>query len=269
MVESERLLLGEPVARAALDAAAGAGFAASGVFSYLANTIRANGREIPYSVIAAADLGQGALTAVERAGAGGLPAPIAADESIWLNEWASRDLGTSPGDLVEVDYYRWHDSGRLSTETAHFRLAGVVAIGGDVDAAMAPEVPGVSDARDLRAWDPPFPMDMRRIRPADEEYWQRHRATPKAFVTLARGQQLWRSRFGQLTSVRLALPGGDAATAAVAREPRLAAFAEALQRQARRGGRGLRHHTREGAGTRRVAREPPTSASTSSTSASS
>ena len=229
VVESERLLLGEPVARAALDAAAGAGFAASGVFSYLANTIRANGREIPYSVIAAADLGQGALTAVERAGAGGLPAPIAADESIWLNQWASRDLGTSPGDLVEVDYYRWHDSGRLSTETAHFRLAGVVAIGGDVDAAMAPEVPGVSDARDLRAWDPPFPMDMRRIRPADEEYWQRHRATPKAFVTLARGQQLWRSRFGQLTSVRLALPGGDAATAAVAREPRLAAFAEAFR----------------------------------------
>ncbi len=148
VVESARLLLDEPVARAAFDAAAGAGLDASGVFSYLANTIRANGREIPYSVIAAADLGQGALTAVQRADAGGSPAPIAADESIWLNEWASRDLRASPGDLVEVDYYRWQDSGRLSTETARFRLAGVVAIGGDVDAAMAPEVPGVSDARD-------------------------------------------------------------------------------------------------------------------------
>ncbi len=228
VVESERFLLGEPVARAAFEAAAGTKLAASGVFSYLANTIRANGREIPYSVITAADLGRGALTAVERVDAGA-PPPVTPDESIWLNQWASRDLGAAPGDLVEVDYYRWHDSGRLSTETARFRLAGVVAIGGDVDAAMAPEVPGVSDARDLRAWDPPFPMDMRRIRPDDEDYWQRHRATPKAFVTLARGQQLWRSRFGQLTSVRLALPGGDAATAAVAPEPGLSAFAEAFR----------------------------------------
>ena len=229
-VESERLLLGEPVARAALGAAANAGFAASGVFSYLANTIRANGREIPYSVIAAADLGQGALTGVTRADAGEAPAASAPDESIWLNQWAARDLQASPGDLVEVDYYRWHDSGRLSTETARFRLAGVVAIGGDVDTAMAPEVPGVSEARDIRAWDPPFPMDMRRIRPADEDYWQRHRATPKAFVTLARGQQLWRSRFGQLTSVRIAIPGGDGGTAAAgAPALPLAAFAGALR----------------------------------------
>jgi hypothetical protein len=230
-VESERLLLGGPVARAALDAAANAGFATSGVFSYLANALRANGREIPYSVIAAADLGEGALTAVTRVDAGEAPAAISPEESIWLNEWAARDLQTSPGDLVEVDYYLWHDSGRLSAETARFRLAGVVAIGGDVDAALAPEVPGVSEARDIRAWDPPFPMDVRRIRPADEDYWQRHRATPKAFVTLARGQQLWRSRFGQLTSVRLAVPGSAVGTTAAAGRQAnlLAAFAEALR----------------------------------------
>ena len=218
VVESARLLIDEPAARAALDAAAEAGFKTSGVFSYLANSIRANGREIPYSVIAAADLGAGALTAVQRMDVREAPAPVAPGESIWLNEWAWRELGVSPGDPVEVDYYRWQEGGTLSTETARFRLAGVVSIGGDVDAAMAPSLPGVSDARDIRAWDPPFPVDLRRIRPADEDYWHRYRATPKAFITLARGQELWRSRFGQLTSVRVGAP-----------EAGLPAFAEALR----------------------------------------
>lgn len=213
-VESARILLDERLAAAATDAAADAGFVSSGVFSYLANAIRGNGREIPYSVVTAAVLGRGALTALRAVGAGAPPAsPVAPDESIWLNEWAWRELGVSRGDPIELDYYRWREDGRLTTETAHFRLAGVVAIDGDVDGSLAPAVPGISDARDMRGWDPPFPMDLGRIRQVDEDYWHQYRATPKAFITLARGQQLWRSRFGQLSSVRLAMPQDDAASA--------------------------------------------------------
>jgi hypothetical protein len=231
VVESDRILLGEPIVRAALEAAAGTGLAASGVFSYLANAIRANGREIPYSVIAAADLWRGALTSVTRVEAGMSGAPATADDAIWLNEWACHDLGVAPGDAIEVDYYLWQESGRLSAQTARFRLAGVVSIGGDVDPALAPDVPGVSEARDIRAWNPPFPMDMRRIRDADEDYWHRHRATPKAFVTLARGQALWRSRFGQLTSIRVAQPDHGAAAAGGAADAALGAFREALRKK--------------------------------------
>ena len=58
IIEHDRLLLSAPLADAALSAAADTSMPASAVFSYLANTIRANGREIPYSVIAAADLGR-------------------------------------------------------------------------------------------------------------------------------------------------------------------------------------------------------------------
>ena len=160
-----------------------------------------------------------------RIGADG-PVPEAsppADDGIWLNEWASRELRIAPGDPVEVDYYRWQEQGQLTTETARFRLAGVVAIGGDVDATLAPEFPGISEARDIRDWDPPFPMDLRRIRPADEDYWHRYRATPKAFVTLARGQQLWSSRFGGLSSVRVAAPpdaAGEPASPPAIERPR-------------------------------------------------
>ena len=57
-----------------------------------------------------------------------------------------------------------------------------------LDSSLAPDVPGVTDARSLSQWDPPFPIDLCRIRPQDEEYWQHHRATPKALIPLARAQ---------------------------------------------------------------------------------
>ena len=214
-VESRRVFLDDVAAQAAKAAAAAAGLEASGVLSYLANAIRVGAREIPYSVIAAADLGQGALSGVRGPAGDPLP-PVALEErdAIRLNEWAWRDLGSPAACDVEVDYYHWEESGTLATRTARFKLAGVVAVGGNVDAALAPEFPGITDAASIRAWDPPFPLDLRRIRPRDEEYWNRFRATPKAFIALARGQELWGSRFGRLSAVRMATPGGMSSLAA-------------------------------------------------------
>ena len=105
-----------------------------------------------------------------------------------------------------------------------------MAIGGDVDPALAPDVPGVSDAKSMGDWDPPFPIDLGRIRPSDEEYWTTHRATPKAFVTLGRGRALWGSRYGLSTSVRAALPPSVRAAGADAVDP-AARVATALRRR--------------------------------------
>lgn len=211
-VESSRMLLDEPITRAAFATATAAGLKGSGVFTYLANSIRAGGREIPYSIITAADLGQGALTSVK--GADGQPFAASAVpgwDSIWLNSWAANDLRISPGETVpgetvEVDYYVWQNEGRLATRTARFHLAGIVEIGGDVNADLTPDYPGITETRSISDWDPPFPIDLRRIRPQDEEYWNRHKATPKAFVTLSAGQELWRSRYGSLSAVCIAFP---------------------------------------------------------------
>jgi putative ABC transport system permease protein len=225
-VESARVLLDGGIATAAFDAAKRAGQPASGVLAWLANTIRARGREIPYSVIAAADLGQGALRDV-RVVTGSAMAPGGSDSPppIWLNEWAAKDLGVSLGEPVEVEYYRWEESAGLVTHTTGFTLAGIVAIGGDVDGSLVPDVPGVTGAKTLRAWDPPFPIDLRRIRPADEDYWERHRGTPKAFVTLSVGQALWQGRYGSLTAVRVPLPAATFGPAVGSRiDPEAAGF---------------------------------------------
>ena len=69
-----------------------------------------------------------------------------------------------------------------------------------------PEYPGVTDAKSLTDWNPPFPIDLAKVRPQDETYWREHRATPKAFISLTDGQRLWagdHKRFGELTSLRI------------------------------------------------------------------
>ena len=83
-------------------------------------------------------------------------------------------------------------------------LAGEAA-----DRDFAPEYPGITESNSLHDWDPPFPLDLRRVRPIDEQYWKQYRTTPKAFIPLARGQQLWGTRFGRLTSIRI-FPPSDA-----------------------------------------------------------
>src|SRR6185503_4812193 len=80
---------------------------------------------------------------------------------------------------------------------------------------LAPEYPGITAAISLSDWDPPFPVDLSRVRPQDEAYWKQYRTTPKAFIDFTRGQKLWTTRFGASTSVRFALAEGtDAAEAA-------------------------------------------------------
>jgi putative ABC transport system permease protein len=199
-LEGSRILLEDAVAHSAIQAASECGLKTSPVFSYLANTIQAGGKSIPYSVITAVDLGRGAMEFVQ-ATQGSLAND--SESSIWLTDWAMQDLGAAVGDAVDIDYYVWVEPGSLLTRNTSFRLAGVIPTSGQVNATLAPEIPGITEARSISDWDPPFPVDLSRIRREDEDYWNQYKATPKAFVALARGQQLWHSRFGNLTSVRV------------------------------------------------------------------
>ncbi|RPI13158.1 MAG: ABC transporter permease, partial [Acidobacteriales bacterium] len=83
-------------------------------------------------------------------------------------------------------------------------LAGAAA-----DQEFAPQYPGITESKTLHDWDPPFPLNLSRIRPIDEQYWNQHRTTPKAFIRLDRGRDLWGSRHGSLTSIRV-FPPSDA-----------------------------------------------------------
>src|SRR6185436_12087375 len=124
---------------------------------------------------------------------------------IVINDWTARDLGVKPGDPLTLDYYVWQEPGFLETRTAEFRVAAIVPIAGAAaDRDLAPDYPGISEADTLGDWDPPFPIDLKRVRPKDEDYWKQYRTTPKAFIPYEEGKRLWGSRrYGDRTSIRI------------------------------------------------------------------
>ena len=207
-LESREFVLSPPVADAALAAAAAADAVVLPVLTYLANSTRREGRVMPYATVAALpselpeDFGKLRLL-------NGSPAPPLHGSQILLNRWAAEDLAASAGDTLTMRYYRV-EGGEALAETSHvFQVAGVVRLEGlGADPSLTPDFPGIHDAEHIYDWDPPFPVDLSRVRPKDEQYWDDHRATPKAFIVLETGQQLWGSRFGKLTAIRMAAPGG-------------------------------------------------------------
>ncbi len=213
-LESREFVLRPPVAEAALALAAEQGRAALPVLTYLANRLETADRLLPYSTVAA-------LPLPVPAGLGGWqPDEIAEPRPDWpdlppliLNRWAADELAAGPGDRVRLTYYEVGSDDALATAEAEFQVVGVLPMDGlGADRALTPDFPGIADAERISDWDPPFPVDLGLVRPADEAYWERWRGAPKAFVPLAAGQELWRSRFGALTAIRIALlPGEDSA----------------------------------------------------------
>ncbi len=247
ILESRTGLLPDAAWQPAAQAAAQSGHATASALTYLANSVRAGGREIPYSLITAIDLE--AYERVEGLGGfapsgwpGSLRSPgngrsrsrstgngrsrfarparatmTAATQGansphppIRLNEWAAEDLGVTTGDRVDVDYFLWSDQDGLQTRSTAFTFVGVVPMtGAGGDSTLTPEYPGITDAGDVTSWDPPFPVDMLRVRKKDEAYWDTWRAAPKAFVPLEVGQRLWPSPFGTRSSLRTARTAGE------------------------------------------------------------
>ncbi|HEY8232697.1 MAG TPA: FtsX-like permease family protein, partial [Vicinamibacteria bacterium] len=240
--ESDDALLGDDVVEAARAAAQETGLASSASLVYLANELRVRDASVPYSLVAAVD-DYGSLQPSATSGGAsiqekGRSAPIL------LNDWTARELGARVGDELRLSYYVWHEEGRLETRVAPFRIAGVVPIAGAAaDRELVPDYPGITREARLADWDPPFPVDLKTIRPQDEAYWQRYRTTPKAWLPLAAGQALWGHRLGRTTSLRLTAPAGGASAVAAAEsaapEGVAAAFGRRLAARLTPGSRGL------------------------------
>jgi ABC-type lipoprotein release transport system permease subunit len=235
-LQTDRVVLEPSTADAAERAARQQGLGVVPILTYLANSIEIErpeaARGIPYSTVTALDSSE-PLVASHLRLVGGEPATLDADE-ILLNEWAARDLDAKPGDPVKLTYYVVGPQGTLHTQSHSFTLRGVVRLDGlAADRNLAPEMRGLSDSRRMGEWDPPFPVDLGKIRPVDEDYWDRYRTAPKAFVALDTAKNLWTSRFGQLTSLRIVPKEGQSL------EQAATAFEQALLAELDPAGYGL------------------------------
>ena len=174
---------------------------------------------IGYSTVTAIDFQQaapfGPLISTDGKPIGPLDSKQDGIPPIVLNEWAADDLNAKPGDTIYLSYFEPESThGEGIERTRAFRLAAVAKLDGvAADRDLTPTVPSVTDAQTISSWDPPFhPFYWEWLRTRgepgeeshkDEDYWQANKATPKAFVSLADGRQLWKSRFGQASSIRV------------------------------------------------------------------
>lgn len=208
-LESLRMVLRQTDLAAAGDAAAAIGAPVEPTLTYLANSIEVGGRSIPYSTVSALNASAatplGPLRLVD-----GSEAPALGSGEIYLNAWAAEALEARPGDEVRLTYYLSGPTGEFRDDgAADFKLRGIVAMEGlGADASLTPNYPGIHEARSIRDWDPPFPVDLAQIGDRDEAYWETYKALPKAFISLEDGTRLWTSRFGQYTALRMASAPG-------------------------------------------------------------
>lgn len=212
IIESEASVLSESLAAALERAAEHVDAPHFASYTYLANKMEHGDNAVPYSTVTALNTAIETpfkqLTLID-----GSPAPALSGNEILLNNWAASDLQVRPGDTITMTYFGVGARDQLYTDATNFRVKGVVAMTGlAADPLLTPEYPGIADADNMADWDPPFEVDLGLIREKDEDYWDTYRGTPKAFVALEAGQELWGSRFGSVTSVRVAAaPGLDLA----------------------------------------------------------
>jgi len=224
-VSSDRLLLPEAASKRLVDEFKG-DYAPQVAMTYLANSIErldVDGKvtaSVPYSIISAIDSSKS--LPLEYGGAVDDVSPIV------INNWTADALKASVGDRLRVLYYEPEvEGGREIERSFDAVLTSIVPITKPSkpyvrnrpnqfetkptvynDPDLTPSVPGVTDQDSISDWELPFKLD-REISSDDDRYWAEHRLTPKAFIPLAKGQQLFGSRFGDTTSLRF--PGSTAA----------------------------------------------------------
>ncbi len=217
---SEAFTLSTADAAAALGAAADLQCLADWCSVYLATTIRApSGRSIAYAIIAGNAIAQ--LLGLP-------PSWPGRDDAIILSTWAAQDLQARPGDVLTLEYLVPTPDGGFPRRTQTARVTGIVPLAGPTaDPHLMPEYEGLTDAVTIGDWKPPFPIDMSRITPRDDEYWDKYKTVPKAFVPLATVEKMWGPGQPYVTSVEITPPTGQTPSAFAPRYTR--ALLDALQ----------------------------------------
>jgi len=221
VVESEQLILDEATAIAVEKAAMAIGARAERTLTYMANGIYPGTHQLPYkepgdpknmmaySVVAA-------LNTAAPAPFGPFPgAPADLGDGILILDWPDAPMKKLKlGDPISIAYFK-PEMEAEAVETWHtLPFKGYVTLAGAADDPnLTPPFPGITDKPKIRGkkgeqWEAPFEINYQRIGQSDDDFWEKHRATPKAYIAPELGKKLFGSRFGSTTSIRVApVPG--------------------------------------------------------------
>ena len=222
-LESERMILEDSLVKTAEEVAAKLKMPTSPVLAYLTNEISLVGDESGkkysmYSIVAGVPEPSKLIAPF---GPVGESLPLLSTEGVLLSEWLAQDLGITAEDLhseiktqkpkIEIKYHQVGSRGDLPQLKRIFEVRGILPLDGKLagDRGLTPTVPGITDAETFNDWEQPFPMQLSRVTERDEDYWDKYRATPKAFFDLDAARKWWSSRYGSATSLRLGAGEGQ------------------------------------------------------------
>ncbi len=137
-----------------------------------------------------------------------VPAEMNDDQAL-INRWLANHLKADKGDTISVSYYAIDSAMKLTEHTRSFSVFDIIEMEHlRSEQFLAPDFPGLSDVDSCKNWDVGIPMkeELLNNKP-NEEYWNTYKGAPKAFFTLKAGQEMWGSRFGNITAIRF--PGSS------------------------------------------------------------
>ena len=189
------------------------------VLSYLINDIEHKGNTVPYSV----------GTGIGPQSAKLLGIQVPRENEVSLNEWLSDDierggLDIQLGESINISYFSVINTREFTTvgdqldengheDKADIRTLSVKSIVPSNSSGLkidwVPEFPGLKTAKTLSSWESGLPLDTKKIRQEDEQYWDMYRATPKMFMSIELARHYWGNRFGNATSIFVSKLNGE------------------------------------------------------------
>lgn len=182
---SDRIFIDTPIA----DGVAKMNIPNEKIFTYFVNSLKINNRETPYSFVTAAS--------------NKLIGEKLSNSEIIINSWLADDLNAKIGDSIRIKYFVIGPLRKLEEKTESFLVKKTIPINDSIFSSnLMPDFPGLSDAGSCSDWDTGIPIDLNKIRDKDEDYWNDYKGTPKAFISLEKGRELWKNKFGSYTAIR-------------------------------------------------------------------
>jgi ABC-type antimicrobial peptide transport system permease subunit len=204
-LESKQMFIEPAVVSAVSKAAEKLGWRAAPTLVYVVDTIASGKEKVHYTIVAALNPRLapplGPIQQSRR--------PRLQKNQILLADTTVCPITANAGTMLHLQYYVPDNMGQLHLQKTQMALAGRFAVEGAADDRdLTPRFEGITDQLEMDSWQSPFPYDAKNVSALDHDYWRRYRTAPKAYVTLETGQRMWGSRFGKVTSIRLA-PGND------------------------------------------------------------
>ena len=162
---------------------------AAPVITYLGNRFAFRNRYTPYSFV----------SALPSALYQGVPG----DNGMIIDRWMANDLEINKGDTIEMSWFVPDSLNKLTEKKSSFRVSSIVEMKGIwADSLLMPDFPGISGSESCSDWNAGVPIKLKEIRRKDEDYWNKYRGTPKAFISYEKGVVLWGNNFGPATALR-------------------------------------------------------------------